>query len=684
MNAKTLNLILPILLILVPPMRSYACGAFERDYEESLEPLLKYHFYQGDRIKSHTDAQSEENVRLWRSLTSTSIPDSMVVKGLYKINLDSLRIALSTGNTSNSFLKWIYDRKADDLSEFLLLAKELEELRQNRVSAWYYPSDKSGFDEASNEKEKFLAIIDKCCNHKVGRLADRYALQAVRAYISLGEYQNCIDYFNRVLAKYPDQNLFKRMAMGYIAGCYARLGDIDKSDEMFARLGDFVSLSRNDRLEFMADRNPESDRFKTELNYCIGYGDSTDNMRYYRIADIALKSPKTVHRGDWLYLKAYLEKTYRDDTNAALRYVRQALASSFSMSQMREDARFFNICLTPFSQNSLADIKWMLDRRDAAKWERHIPDFVERKELTKALLLANYDTTPLTKRYGDCGKDWHTWANTGFQMLLSCKADDIVRYKQELDHPTMAMTSVLKPNIRHDADYLNEIIGTLYLREGNYRAAARYLSNVSFEYQRQMNVYAGEYLRYNPWDYYYTKADAWDYPWDNYQWEDPGQRPNVVKSKVSYLSNQINAKLNFANEMARLENLIKSETDADKRSLARLRFAIGRYNSLNTCWALTQYWLGASNQCHYGGSCEYTDANGDKVEFFIAAPRELEGLDQWFENEVDDLFKEMKSPESIAEVHLTLRNYRTLAKHFPNTHAGQLIASQCDSWTDWL
>ncbi len=133
--------------------------------------------------------------------------------------------------------------------------------------------------------------------------------------------------------------------------------------------------------------------------------------------------------------------------------------------------------------------------------------------------------------------------------------------------------------------------------------------------------------------------------------------------------------------MVRLENTIRNEKDIDKRALARLRYAIGRYNSLNTCWALTQYWLGASNQCYY---CDYLNEYGYKFKFVIDTPRELKGLDNWFENEVEDLFKTLQNPETIAEVHLILRNYRTLAKHFPETNAGRLIASRCDSWNDWL
>lgn len=364
---------------------------------------------------------------------------------------------------------------------------------------------------------------------------------------------------------------------------------------------------------------------------------------------------------------------------------------------MRDDARFLRICLTPYSANTPTDIKWMLDKRAAGQWERILPELAERKETTKTLLLANYDTTPDSLRYNNVGKDLHTWANGGFQALLSCKGDDVVRYKRELAHPTMALTTLLRPKIRHDDDYLNEIIGTLYLREGKYGAAARYLEQVSLAYQTSMNIYKGGYLFYNPWDYYYTKDSSWWHPWWRGGQDDEGgygyggyydagdgqewYEPQVVTSKVTRLPSQKNAKLNFAREMVRLEKEMRSGKTGDDRAMARLRFAIGRYNSLNTCWALTQYWIGASNQCYYRDQCF---AGPGRRNFIISTPRELKGMDEWFEKEVKEAIGQMEGEETLAEAHLLLRNYRTIARHYPATRAGALLASECDSWSDWL
>lgn len=681
--------------ILAASISSYACGPLSRC--EVKGPLFKYHFYQGDRVPSYSDRLMKENINLWRELTAISLSDDDIREGVYKMDFIDMREGLLTGKTSNRFIRWIYDNNASDLRRFLLLAKELEELRARRQSAWYYPSDKSGFDNNTYERERLLAIIKNCNKHRSGPLADRYALQAVRAYMTIGDFKKSIETYDRILAKYPDSNLFKRMAMGYIAGCYARLGDHTQADEVFASLGDFASLTRDDKLEYMASRNPESDLFKACLNQEIGYGDSAKNMRYYRLADMALKSKNIRHRGDWLYLKAYIEKWFNNDKKAALKYANQAMANSFSTPQMRDDARLFKICMSPYRDNSVADIKWMLQREIDGIWEVIIPDLLGRKELTKALLIANYNNKADSRGYDEENEydeeeeeyDSYSWASLGFQMLLSCKADEVVKYKRELSNPTMELTKALRSHIRHDADYLNELIGTLYLREGRYEEAVRYLSAVSYEYQEQMNIYKQGYLAYDPWGYYYERSNnPWNY--QSYKSSCPdyeysiGFDPNVNYSAVRYLDNQMDAKLNFAKEMVRLESVMRSDKDSDKRGMATLRHAIGRYNSLNTCWAYTQYWLGWVWPYYYEEDGVYDAGNGEMVNYIISTPLELHGIDEWFEAEGLRALAMMSRPETLAEAHLILRNYRTIAAHYPTTSVGRFLATHCDSWADWL
>lgn len=707
------------LLIFLTPLYVYGCGAFE---SQTTNPL-KFHFYQEEEKPVYAELNRSRNILLWQQLTSPTIPVRDIETGVYTTSLAELKHAFKKGASSNRLIKWLINNNAKDLKEFLLLAKELEELRANRNSAWYYPSDKSGFDTTINERQRFDSIINICEKRINDKLGDRYALQAIRAYLSLKNYQKAIDYYDKYLGNLPDDNLFKQMSKGYIAGSLLRLGDVARANRMFAEVGDYNSL-QGDRIDTFIDMaaiNPESPVFKTRLNSFIGYGDSTSNVRYMRVADTALSSPAVKHKGDWLFLKAYIASLYNSDSIQALQYITEAEKETFSTPQMGDDARLFSICLN--AQNGQlpdldSDIRWLHNnyRNNDPILFYIVPTLLKKGSYTEALALVNYrpdyprsfspdydleeegepfyHESQLLSEYSGFSprsyKNWdsYSYANTGFQMLLSSTSGQVIAYKEALQNPT-SLLKFLLPNIRHDDDYLNEIIGTLLLREGDYSKAAEYLSRVSTTYQHKMNLYKNKHLIYDPFVYYYTPQDKWHHDWYkfDYEWhENYGQdiRPNVEKSKVRKLKSQHNAKLNFANEMARLQDIMKNGKTPDEKTLARLRFAIGRYNSFNTCWALTQYWLGNSQQCNY--QLVYWLPNGDTMllDYIQAPPSQLTGMDERFEQEIDDIFRQFQSSEALAEANLILRNYRTIARHYPDSKAGRFLSTHCDHWKDWI
>lgn len=660
---------------------SFACGP----YDNMVSNPFKFHFYQEDERPVLVETQENENIGLWGKLTSPEIPAEAIYEGVYKYSLKDLKHAFADSIPSNEFIKWINDHHADNLRNFLLLAKELEEMRHHRVSPWYFPSDKSGFDKARSEKERFDSIVTVCSKYTGGRLADRYGLQAVRALMSMGQFQDCIDYYNRNMSRFSDSNLFKRMAKGYIAGAKSRLGYTEEANRMFAEVGDFNSITGEKPLEVLARYNPESEVVKYRLNGFIGYGNDSTNVKYLSMADAALSSPRVVNRGDWLYLKAYIEAIYRKNNSKALGYVSQALNSSFSRSEMRDDARLFDICLRA-GQGDLSgwqtNSQWIINEygNTDGLFFYLVPALLKKGMKTEALLLANYNTAGHPA----------PWANTGFQALLTMKASDVVAYKRALTNPKLSFVKKIKQGINCDEDYLNDIIGTLYLREGNYAQAEKYLAKVSEEYQKSMNIY--RYLSYDPWTYCYTPEDKWSYP--PYNWGDyydgyyddfiHGIRPDTQSSKLKKTADPINAKYNFARQMMELKMTMSSGKSSDDRGLARLKYAIGRYNSLNTCWALTQYWLGTSNQCDYQPFYWTCDGDTRRLDYLLDSPRQLKGCDEWFEQQVMKAMGELKSDEALAEANLILRNYRTIARHYPATAAGKYLASHCDSWSDWL
>lgn len=656
-------------MLLAGALTGRACGP----QFETTNPIV-FHFYQDyDHNSGLVARQTDENIRLWRSMTSDSITDGAVREAVYTSTLEALRETFDRRKSDNQLLKWIIDNEAVELEQFLLTAKTLEQLRAERASAWYYPSDPDDPDGTA----AFEEVIAVCDANADGPLADRYALQKVRALMSSRRWQECIDTYRTAYAGTDDTNLFKRMAAGYAAGAYARLGQREKADRMFAEIGDFGSLSRrngpNERFIYMASLCPESEDLKAALNGYIGYGDAAGNLPYLRLADAALASPAVVNRGDWLFLKAYIEYVYRNNPAGAARLASQARRHTFSTPRMADDARFFEICV----RAECGDLRDLPDNADWAintygnsdvVWRFLLPALLRQGRVTDALILANCPT--------DDSVDF-PYANIGFQLLVSRSAAEVEAYRKAVSEESTPMAARFGKSVRSDSDFLDDITGTLLLREGDYARAAEYLARVSPRYQKSMNIYKERYLLRDPW--FYTLSQAVDSRWDY-------DTQRLIAGRTRPTASQLHAKLFFAREMLRHEREMRNGADGDARGLARLRHAIGRYNSFNHAWALTQYWLGMSDQgyFHYWYYTGQPEKELSVTDYIPQEPSQLDEISDWFTREVDSALAMLETDEARAAAQLMLRNYRTVARHYPSTVAGRFLASHCDAWTDWL
>lgn len=688
-----LNRFISSLIFLSSTIVTFACGPFDA---LTSNPFV-FHFYQGDDSPTIQENQREENIALWQKLTSDAVERWDIVEAVYNMELLQLQEAFENGKTDNTFLAWIIKNNSTEIKEFLLLAKELEELRFNRISPWYYPADKKERFDSRTEAEKFSDILDRCKRHTKGFLSDRYKLQYIRALMALQRYGECIAFYRKAISGMSDSNLFKRMAKGYVAGCLQRIGRTEEANRMFAEVGDFNSIKNDKKPYFrtMVKRNPESEVIKSRLNGWIGYGGRSENVVYLRVADDALSSPKVINRGDWLYLKAYIEEIYNRNHHKALRLVRQALNQSFSRSEMLHDAKRMELCLSAEQGQIRRDLQHYVEvfKQESKPFYFYIvPALLKQGRISDAILLANYASSiEGTRGYIDDsffteesdrfeGNPDNTYANTGFQLMLSRSAREIVNYKNYLTSNSKVVGEAVD-DIRHDDDYLNEIIGTLYLREGNYDKAIEFLSKVSTDYQKNINVYKCGYLNKNPWVNCYMPVDKWEYPQEKSEIQESlANTFNTVNS--SLLFSPDNAKLNFAKEMSRLQRVMRTGTP-DERGMARIRFALARFNSFKDCWALTQYWKGDANQCNYRPFYWQWDGKEREINYL----KELTGLiptEKWLKSEILKGMREIHSPEIKAEAEYLQGNYLTIAKHYPLSKAGELLASHCDSWTDWL
>lgn len=663
-----------------------------------------------------TESSINENLQLWQKLTSVNIPLKEIEEVVYKDSKEKFREMTDmyrNVKTNNIFYIYLRNTNDEEIINFLTIAKELEYLRASINSPWYYPSSRYKIDS----EEAFQYIIDKCSAYKGKRLKDRYRLQGVRALFATRQYDKCIVYFNNAFKDIPDSNLFKRMSMKYVAGCWARLGEVDKANDYFAKVDDIYSLKVDNPVTFMASYNPDSPSLLAYIQTLAS--DSTKFCAIRPIAENVLSRRDVKHRGDWEFALAYIYGEFQSDYRKASKFIHWAIKHQFSSESLRDHAHAYRIKVD--AENGIysslsTDLKWFetkinLFSPDMRDWNRMMQNIIyvnlvpmlwDKKDYTTAILLCSYaDNLLHSKQYHahsyfwwtgwegkyptihDMRNDEHYWnkydyKSLSFQLMGSLTSDQLIKVKHGMESDN-SLYRLLKRYARHDDDYFNELIGTLALREGNYRRAVNYFAIVPDAYIRTMNVHKDSYLALDPFYGYYELGWSKN---ETGKWQ-------TKTSRRKQWEHPLKAKLAFAKRMLQYQNQMKYGKTADIRGMARLNYAIGRRNSFEECWALTQYWRG-----EYVGLFEpaldyWSDGDAyikkyDEILYDYEKTVGHEKTEKFYQDEIKAALAMLQSDEAKAEAEYMLGHLATIVRLYGNTAIGHRIKTSCDNWHSWL
>lgn len=676
--------------------------------------------------KSMPDSEREENLRLWQALTSERIPLADIEQAVYRDSYSRFynNTSYPTETTGNLFYIYLNNTNDREIIDLLLTAKDMEEQWKRILSPWHYPRERGYNSEKgyyySEETGEFDDIIKKCTAYRGTRLKDRYALQGVRALFASRQYARCVEYYDSAFATISDSNLMKRMAERYVAGCWSRLGETERADSVFARAGDIMSLSTDDNMAYMSKCNPNAPQL---MDY-IRHG-ATDSAFMAKAADIAgqlLKSNAVNYRGDWDFIQAYYNGEFTRNVTLARKQIYQAAGQKFSSDELKDLARTYKIKLdakTGNTQSLLSDLKWMESKTgplnpDSNEWVERlmnivyadlVPRFWDKRDYTTAILLCSYadNINEPGKRhtvYYFCGQPfWYLtsisltitdlrknktffnpidYSSLSFQMMGSLTSKELASvYTKMMEHTPLY--DYLRKNIRTDSDYYNELIGTLALREGDYARAEKYLSEVGDDYMQTLNIYNYLDLAKNAFDCYASENNAFVlfngiHGWI---WGTAGEKSR--------------AKLDFANKMIDYKSIINNpERTNDDRGLARIMYAIGRRNSFEGCWALTQYWRGTGVSLFRPYLTYYSDDESDDVEYAYSflydydTSDESERIEDEYNRDIEAALAMLESNEAKAKAEYILGNLKTVVARYGDTTTGQFVKTSCDRWKQWI
>lgn len=682
------------MLLLIAVFPASACGPYS-----PLIPTPDYFKLPADKVKSSADYEREENLLLWQSLTSKHIPLKDIEQAVYKDSLQTFieKTGYHAKPTDNLFYIYINNTNDDAVKYFLRTAKDLEERRRKINSPWYYPREKEWFEYDTD----FDDIIEDCREYEGERLRDRYALQITRALFASHRYAECIEYVDSAFAAFPDSNLFKRMAKNYVDGSMIRLKD-NETDGSSGWKTDF-----NSYVEALAEVNPNSAQLIDYIR--ANSGDTVKMLRLTPLFRRLVKDPKVRNKGDWNFALAFISHEYVYQPDVARTHIYQALKEQFSSEHLRDLARAYKMKLNAvagISTSLIDDLRWLETKAnplhaDAREWVRrckniiyadYIPLLWKQGDYSTAIQLCAYadafNSAELARisGYNSASKvtennqyvNSHDYGSLSFQMMQSLSSSQLATAFAEIKAST-PLNDFLHRLAPVDCDYFNELIGTLALREENYAKAVQYLSLVSDDYNSSLNINTGGYLACDPFILSEINRSGFSLSYNGNDWL-------PVHHYATAPSPNSNAKLDFARRMLELERLKNYGSTPDIRGLARLMYAVGRMNSFETCWALTQYWRGYVELfvpgLKYGDYTFYERNYGFLYDYAFSDDENLTTI--IFKNETDAALAMLTTDEARAKAQYLLGNLRTVKSRYPDSSTAIHLRTSCDNWQCWL
>lgn len=689
-----------------------------------------FHLMDKQELAENTyNINERENCLLWQQQTLCCFSLEDIAEVVYRFKLETLS-QLKEGKIpseakSNYFARWLVDVKNDEVLDYLILAKTCEWLRLEHQSPWYYPCKSDPVRCSLGE------VLETALSHNEGPLAERYALQAVRAMITLRHYDECIKYWEETASRFPE-GLMHQMIEPYVAGAYYHIGRIDEAKLMFAQLGDVNGLllcenksgkpySLVEGMELMYETLPDNPYYKQTIQHLLGnlepdlnlneFADGYRTEEYNNIIQLeklcerVLSEGRTTDPAMWAYTACYIahlkgddrkadhylkiaEKTVNDETiEASVKvmriyidaklceynkaYEQKLLNQLVWLQQQMEDHITYDV------QERAGELADLLRNTSFYYWNDALrcillgtvcPKMLETGNVTLALRLANMadytllnhtgfiydeywdeelgmgvsDNLTLEQYRANCSFNWYDYRNHFASMMDTLAANQLADYVKSVEKPRNAFEQFLDSHANVDMDYLNEVLGTHYLREMRYAEAKQTFAKVSYTFFRQTNIYKEGLLDYDPFSYRRVK---WNYALD--------------------------AKYQFACMMNQCEEEIAQTDNPNRKAVSMLKLATGIYNSSinGHSFALCYYqsgWVGSASDYHEYSRLEQCDP---------MCNRACELWQQAFQMATDD--------ELAAQIQYELGNFYTVTSWYSQTRVAQYVRAHCDHYLDY-
>lgn len=526
-------------------------------------------------------------------------------------------------------LSKVAQQKGDVLMlEYIRQLQKYLDVVDKMRETWEYPTKKDLLD-----RQQTLRAIQKYAYSKTKtRLRSQHALLYMRCNMLLGLHQTNVLFWEQQASKYIN-SVYRDMMRNIYAGALLKTGRSDEATQIYMEQGDLESLFtyyykkrslQSIQAEYRHDPNAAAlpflvqdfannaqetlDEINNEYNWPGKlYVRNIKQQEAAGMCDFArevLKEGKTQSPAMWKSLEAWMQYLY-GDKNAALKSVREAVNME-GQPRVKDNARVLRLYIeTAMTKPSskldsflATELTWLEgkmreERGNDSYYENHYTqvydrlvhqllvanyDAAERRDVATAFLAVNDDQQLLfykTQRRQAGRDEWNPDYSTHFfSHIDKMPVEQLVAYKNYVNRtPSNALDCWLMAHVRHDNEFLNEIIGTKYLRLGQWTEAEKYLSEVSIGFVNTMNIVpfmARRDYRVEPWKKRQRIKDELQYP-----------------GTATVNSSQ---KLEFVREMSTMEQgfgALNSDEKARRAYDLAVRYTQASY--AGDAWYLTRY-----------------------------------------------------------------------------------------------
>ncbi len=754
--------------ILISILLSICLSNIKACWDPSYTPGEYYVFYTypKDNPGTYPD-QDAQNVAEWQAYTSGKATLEDIHEVVYNYPVASLGTLLyqfdkkEKADSNNTFIEYLFSTRDRDALSLLFLAKKCYQARAKRWDPWWYPT------KEDLEFRDVKQIFNEALAYKGKKLATRYALQAIRAGITIGEDDRCLELWNTQI-KHAPHSVVKQMCESYIAGILFRSEQYDEAAVHFISSGDETSFwwcaqhlvdedTDIERIKIMYQYAPNAPVLAVMLQQIIREAEVNINPKYFNndttswyreeyyskfvnnrkrymeLCDLSLQiagEGRTTNPAMWQYAAAFL--TMIDGKINRAKDLLQIASRMKGTPFIKDNVKILQLMVdaqlgsydNDFEQQIFPQLKW-LDNKIANHLTDEVkrmtsdelymmkdnfsyyyyndmmrkislaimaPNYLKRGNTAKAAAFAGMATERLPQLVGKrlAGYYWRNnttllplaeyrkndtvnneeYSNELFWMLDTMKVQDVIAYKNYLfAQKKSTFDRFLTERCYASRNYLNELIGTKYIRLLQFDKAVYYLSNVDQYYEKTLNIYQSGYLNYDPF---------------HAPWLVPDRTPTAESDQH---------KLHYCKKMSHLKKLINSTKNREKKAQYAYEYAVGLSQVLYANWALAAYGRGT----YYNNVMENTFSSYSDIFF-----KETEKYLKIAESNTCDKNLQAQCTFAKAKLHWDvdyhynngswdytlgddLKKYYDLMKSkYSTTPFYAAMASQCDMFEDYI